>query len=109
MLAFLSFEWDRSQIRINTHDSAGVLWLEHGRGCLHFHRRRSFVVVLMSRRDEYHYWMMLWLQSHSPAEREVADGQLCSQSLESLHQPDHSPDADLLSELTVDGDAAFQD
>ena len=53
--------------------------------------------------------MMLWLQSHSPAEREVADGQLCSQSLESLHQPDHSPDADLLSELTVDGDAAFRD
>ena len=27
----------------------------------------------MSRRDEYHYWMMLWLQSHSPSEREVAD------------------------------------
>ena len=63
----------------------------------------------MSRRDEYHYWMMLWLQSHSPAEREVADGQLSSQSLESLHQPDRSPVVDLLSESIVDGKAAFQD
>lgn len=105
----MSFERDRPQIRITTHDSGGVLPLDHEWRCLHFHRRRSFGVVLMSRRDEYHYWMMLWLQSHSPSEREVADGQLCSQSLESLHQPDRSPDADLLSESTVDGKAAFLD
>ena len=63
----------------------------------------------MSRRDEYHYWMMLCLQSHSPSGREVADGQLCSQLLESLHQPDESPDADLFSESTVDDKAAIHD